>query len=363
MGARRRPVEDVELSALSGKRVLVTGHTGFKGAWLSLWLADLGAKVTGFSLPPETPSLFSGLKLDGLIDSRLGDVRDRDAVFSLFKDARPEVVLHLAAQPLVLRSYDDPAETFSTNVMGLVNVLDAARASKEVKVVQVITSDKCYENNETGRAYAEGDPLGGHDPYSASKACAEIVAASYRDSFFQTGASLATARAGNVIGGGDWARDRIVPDCARALAAGKPVVVRNPASVRPWQHVLEPLSGYLALACAQLAQPRRFAQAWNFGPDDAGNVTVEVLVEAAVKEWGSGRWEKAGGEGAREARLLRLDPSKARRELSWAPRWDVPRAVRETMRWYKAAQAPGFDARAFCRAQIAAYASEAAAAR
>lgn len=353
-------MEDVGLNALAGKRVLVTGHTGFKGAWLSLWLRDLGAAVTGFALPPETPSFYDGLRLNSLIDSRLGDVRDREAVLALFREVRPEVVLHLAAQPLVLRSYRDPAETFSTNVMGLVNLLDAARQTPSVKAVQVVTSDKCYENQETGRACREGDPLGGHDPYSASKACAEIVAAAYRDSFFGAGASLATARAGNVIGGGDWARDRILPDCARALAAGEPVVVRNPDSVRPWQHVLEPLSGYLTLACRQLKDPRRFAQSWNFGPDDAGNVTVRTLVETTVRHWGAGRWTHQPSNGGREAMLLRLDCAKSRRELGWRPRWSVEETVRETVRWYKAAAAPGFDALAFSRAQIAAYATASA---
>jgi CDP-glucose 4,6-dehydratase len=348
----------VELKALEGRRVLVTGHTGFKGSWLSLWLHDLGAKVSGFALPPEKPSLFSALKLDALIDSRLGDVRDAAAFGKALRQAKPEIVFHLAAQPLVLRSYEDPVETFSANVMGLVNLLDAARKVPSVKVLQIITTDKCYENDETGRAYAEGDPLGGRDPYSASKACAELVAASYRDSFYSSGASLATARAGNVIGGGDWAKDRILPDCARALKAKRPVVVRNPESVRPWQHVLEPLSGYLALACRQLEQPRRFSQAWNFGPDESDSVTVGALVESAVKHWGSGRWIQAPSDdgGGREARVLRLDCAKARRELGWSPRWSVEDAVRETMLWYKAAAAPRFDAPAFCRAQLADYA-------
>ncbi len=338
------------------RKILVTGHTGFKGAWLSLWLHEMGADVSGFSLPPSTkPSLFEKLGLAKRIDSTLGDLRDRAAVLKAVRRARPEFIFHLAAQPLVRRSYEDPAETFSTNIMGLVNLLDAVRKSDSVRVCQVITSDKCYENDETGRACNEADALGGRDPYSASKACAEIVAASYRRSFFKDGVSLATARAGNVIGGGDWSADRILPDCLRALSVGKPIVVRNPDSIRPWQHVFDPLTGYLMLAARQFSQPKRFSQAFNFGPAGAQSVSVRDVVNLVVKEWGGGAWIQRSDGAAREAGVLRLDCAKSRNLLGWVPRFDVALAVRETVRWHRAASVRGFDALVFSRERLAAY--------
>ena len=347
--------------AFAGRKVLVTGHTGFKGSWLSLWLHDLGARVSGLALAPDTqPSLFEQLGLERLIDSRMVDVRDAARVNKTLDETRPEVVFHLAAQPLVRLSYDQPAETFAVNVQGTANLLDAVRRTPSVRVVVVITTDKCYENRETDHAYREDDRLGGHDPYSASKACAELVTASYRDSFFKKDSrvSLSSARAGNVIGGGDWAKDRLLPDCMRALAAGKPVTVRNPRSVRPWQHVLEPLSGYLTLAARQLAEPQKFAEAWNFGPAPEDARTTAQIAELAVRGWGAGRWSAADADASapHEAGLLKLDSAKARTRLSWRPVYGADEAVAQTVAWYRAAAAPGFDAPAFTRRQIQEYA-------
>lgn len=346
---------------LSGRAVLVTGHTGFKGAWLSLWLKELGARVAGFALAPNTkPSLFTQLGLETLIDSRIGDVRDAALLEKTMREVRPEIVFHLAAQPIVRRSYASPAETFSTNVLGTVNLLDAVRRTDSVRVCQVITTDKCYENLETERAYREDDRLGGRDPYSASKACAELVVSSYRDSFFPAGAaSVSSVRAGNVIGGGDWAEDRLVPDCVRALAAGRAAVVRNPRSVRPWQFVLEPLSGYLRLASLQLAQGARYSEAWNFGPEPGDSRTAAQVADLVVRAWGSGRWDGPEAETAapHEAGQLRLDSGKARERLGWRPACGVEEGLARTVAWYRAAQEPGFDALSFSRRQIAEYAA------
>ena len=350
--------------AFSGRTVLVTGHTGFKGAWLSLWLRELGANVVGYALAPNTkPSLFEQLGLAKLVDSRLGDVRDAALLEKILRETRPEIVFHLAAQPLVRLSYEQPAETFATNVSGTANLLDAVRHADSVRAVTVITTDKCYENRETDQAYREDDRLGGRDPYSASKACAELVVSSYRASFFSAGAakrhraSVSTARAGNVIGGGDWATDRLIPDCLRALAAGKPISVRNPKSVRPWQHVLEPLSGYLRLAALQLAEPEKYAEAWNFGPSEGDARTAADVADLVVRAWGSGCWSSPAADGPQphEAGLLRLDSTKARERLSWRPVYGVDEAVAKTVAWHRAAAQPGFDALAFTRAQLADY--------
>lgn len=342
----------------AGRRVLVTGHTGFKGSWLSRWLLDLGAEVTGFALEPDTePALFRELALEAHLDSRIGDVRDAAAVSAVFAAARPEVVLHLAAQPLVRRSYSEPGYTFETNVMGTVNVLEACRACETVTAVVNVTTDKVYENPETGAAFSEGDPLGGHDPYSASKACSEIVSSSYRSAFFIPEGRIAhaTARAGNVIGGGDWAADRIVPDIARALAAGQPVQVRNPASVRPWQHVLEPLSGYLRLAEELITSPERVDRGYNFGPNPEDSRTVAELVDKAIAVWGSGQWERPELVGQpHEAGLLTLDIAKADAELGWRPVWGFDRAVERTVDWYRRISA-GEDPAAVTESDLAAY--------
>jgi CDP-glucose 4,6-dehydratase len=356
-------LEDVVMfgGAFSGRRVFVTGHTGFKGAWLAAWLLDLGAEVTGYALPPATdPSLFDELGLAAHARHVLADVRDRERLRREMVAARPSVVFHLAAQPLVRLGYAQPHETFETNVMGTVDVLEAVRACESVAAVVVVTSDKCYHNAETGRAFREEDPLGGRDPYSASKGCAELVTAAYRSSFFgeERGAAVASARAGNVIGGGDWAADRIVPDCVSAVVSEEPVVVRNPDAVRPWQHVLESLSGYLWLAACLLRDGGTFAGAWNFGPagEDAAR-PVRWVVETFLEEWGAGSWsvpERADGR-LREARLLSLDSGKARDLLGWREVWDAATAVRRTAAWYRAFYDGSRSAQALVADQLRAY--------
>jgi len=334
--------------AYSGRRVFVTGHTGFKGSWLSYWLTQLGAQVTGYALePPTEPSLFGALGLGGLVRHVVADVRDRDRLMSEMRAARPDIVFHLAAQPLVRQGYLEPQETFATNVMGTVNLLEAARTCDSVAAVMVVTSDKCYDNAETGRAFRESDAMGGRDPYSASKGCAELVTAAYRTSFFSVAdsAAIASARAGNVIGGGDWASDRIIPDCVRALVAGEDVYVRNPEAIRPWQHVLEPLAGYLQLGTRLLVEGNAVGGAWNFGPaDDDSARSVRWVVEQFLAEWGSGTWtslDDAGGE-PQEAQRLSLDSAKARELLQWASVWKADVAVSRTAAWYRRyVEAPG----------------------
>ena len=327
------------LAALRGRRVLVTGDTGFKGSWLSLWLHDLGCEVHGYALPPEgATSHFEQLGLSRLIRHVDGDVRDADRLARAFRDARPEVVIHLAAQPIVRRSYRDPKETFDTNVAGGVNVLECVRASDDVAALVFATSDKCYRNLEVTRSYVETDQLGGHDPYSASKAAAELVFASYLDSYFRArpGTGAATSRAGNVIGGGDWAEDRIIPDCIRALSAGRPVRIRSPRATRPWQHVLEPLSGYLVLAAALLRDPSAHEGSWNFGPPESSVHTVGDVVDLVIGHWGSGSVEvEPAPTGMHEASLLSLNCDKARDGLGWTPRWDFPTTIGRTVEWYR----------------------------
>ncbi|MBI4347011.1 MAG: CDP-glucose 4,6-dehydratase [Elusimicrobia bacterium] len=349
-------------SAFEGRRVLLTGHTGFKGGWLALWLKRLGARVTGYALPPRTgDTFFRDARVAEGMTSIMGDIRDLPALIAAFRKHRPELVFHLAAQPLVRLSYEEPVETFAVNVLGTVHVLEAVRKTPSVAAAVVVTSDKCYENRGTGPAYVEGDAMGGHDPYSASKGAAELVTASYRRSFFADRIGLASARAGNVVGGGDWAKDRILPDCARALRAGKPIVVRNPASVRPWQHVLEPLSGYLQLAARLLDDPGRFSGPWNFGPADSERITVLELTRLFVKAWGSGKFVIRKDIGAvHEARTLALDPAKAAKLLGWRSALSAEETIAETVAWYKASGTRGFDAAAFTLGQIDAYGRRAA---
>lgn len=327
------------------RSVFVTGHTGFKGGWLALWLHQLGAKVHGYALiPPTKPSLFEVTRIESMLASdKRSDLADLAALKSTIKEARPDVIFHLAAQPLVRESYRDPLGTYASNVMGTAHVLEAARATTSVRAIVLITTDKVYENREWVYSYREIDPLGGHDPYSASKAAAEIVAASYRASFFggKKGhpARVATTRSGNVIGGGDWAGDRLVPDCLRAFAAGEPVRLRFPKAVRPWQHVLEPLAGYLQLA-EQLCGPEgdRFAKAWNFGPAVSGDAAVGEVAETVARLWGrDSRVEfEPSNENPPEAGLLRLDKTMARTELGWQPRWSLQQALARTVDWHKA---------------------------
>ncbi|MGD0122797.1 MAG: CDP-glucose 4,6-dehydratase [Candidatus Limnocylindrales bacterium] len=321
------------------RKVFVTGHTGFKGAWLAEWLVTLDAEVTGYALdPPTEPSLFAALDLGVRLKHVVADVRDRDCVVAAVHAAQPSVIFHLAAQALVRRAYRDPRETFETNVMGTVNVLEAARTCPSVRAVVIVTSDKCYQNLETGRPFRETDAMGGRDPYSASKGCAELVTTAYRESYFADGAAVASARAGNVMGGGDWAADRIIPDCVRALAAGEPIVVRNPGAIRPWQHVLDPLSGYLRLGALMLREGRRYQGAWNFGPTDEDSARpVRWVVERFLKEWGPGSWTipTEAGRQPHEAHWLSLDSAKAREQLGWAPVWDGQTAVRQTASWYR----------------------------
>lgn len=335
------------LAIFRGKRVLVTGDTGFKGSWLSLWLSHLGAQVYGYALPPERAhDHFNLLKLQDRITHQDGDIRDGDRLRAFVEHAQPEFVFHLAAQALVRRSYRDPKETFDTNVGGSVNVLEAIRATPSVRALVYITSDKCYKNREWVWGYRENDELGGRDPYSASKAAAELVFAAYGDSFFEmrNDFGYASVRAGNVIGGGDWSEDRIVPDCIKALSAGQPIVLRRPHATRPWQHVLEPLGGYLLLAAALRRDPKRYSSAWNFGPHAEANRTVQNLTQAIVAEWGAGTIEvQASGTDQHEAGLLHLNCDKAHHHLDWGSRWNFERTVRETVAWYRA-MAGGADA-------------------
>lgn len=337
-----------------GRRVFLTGHTGFKGGWLTVWLGELGAEVHGYSLsPPTNPSLFEAANVEQLLASHtIGDVRDADALGEAMTAAEPEVVIHMAAQPLVRQSYAEPVETYSTNVMGTVNLLEAALAVRTVRAVVNVTSDKCYENREWERPYREDDAMGGHDPYSSSKGCAELVAQAYQRSFFGDGKWLASARAGNVIGGGDWAVDRLLPDFFRALDANEPLTIRSPEAVRPWQHVLEPLSGYLKLAEALHDMGADFAGGWNFGPAEDDAWSVRRIIDFLVPD-GRGV-NMANAPQPHEANMLKLDSSKARRELGWQPVWDIKRALAMTADWHDAWRT-GDDMGSVCRQQIAAY--------
>jgi len=343
-----------------GKRVLLTGHTGFKGGWLSLWLQKKGAVVAGYALQPAyAESLFELASVGEHMDSVIADIRDLDALKGVFERFRPEIVFHLAAQPLVRLSYVEPAETFETNVLGTVNLLEAVRKTRDCRVVVSITSDKCYENKEWVWGYRETDPMGGHDPYSASKGCAEIVNAAYRRSFFEAlgerQIALATARAGNVIGGGDFSKDRLVPDIMAAIVKGKSLNIRSPGAIRPWQHVLEPLSGYMLLAEKLWGSPKDYAQSWNFGPAAEDSRPVRWMVEKLIERWGEGvPWELDSAPNFHEANALTLDSTKARVSLGWKPRWTLDQALSAIVNWYKAYQR-GDSIRDVVLRQIAAY--------
>lgn len=340
-----------------GKRVLLTGHTGFKGSWLSLWLQSMGAKVGGLALtPPTDPALFEVARVADGMDHCIADIRDFASVHARLNSFRPEIVIHMAAQPLVRLSYQQPIETYATNVMGTVHVLEAARHADSVRTIVNVTTDKCYENREWVWGYREDEPMGGHDPYSNSKGCAELVSSAYRRSFLKgAGIAMATARAGNVIGGGDWAADRLVPDVLRALERREPVQIRNPHAVRPWQHVLEPLAGYLVLAQRLHEQGQDWAEGWNFGPHDDDARPVQWIVERLCQDWGDGaRWALQPGEHPHESHYLKLDISKARQRLQWAPRWWLEAALDRIAQWHRA-WLQGHDMRAFCLNQISQY--------
>ena len=322
-----------------GKSVFLTGHTGFKGSWLSLWLQSLGAEVHGFALePPTTPNLFSVAQVAaGIASNTIGDIRDLATVQKAMYEAQPEIVIHMAAQSLVRLSYKEPVETYATNIMGTVHVLESARHTQSIKTILVITTDKCYENKERQFGFSENEPMGGHDAYSSSKGCAELVTAAYRTSFFQQqGIAIATARAGNVIGGGDWATDRLVPDILRAFEKNQPVLIRNPHAIRPWQHVLEPLSGYLSLVEHLHTQGEPFAEGWNFGPKDEDARSVEWIVEYLVGIWGNGAsWQQDDRFHPHETSYLKLDISKAKTRLSWQPLWSLETALEKITAWHQ----------------------------
>ncbi|MFA7317962.1 MAG: CDP-glucose 4,6-dehydratase [Sulfuricella sp.] len=345
-----------------GKRVLLTGHTGFKGGWLSLWMQSMGANVTGYALqPPTQPSLFEVARVGDGMRSHIADIRDLDRLAAVMRETQPEIVIHMAAQPLVRYSYVNTVETYATNVMGTVNLLEAVRQVGSVKVVINITSDKCYENREWIWGYRENDPMGGYDPYSSSKGCAELVASAYRNSFFNPstfethGVALASVRAGNVIGGGDWAEDRLIPDFMRAIMAGRPVVIRSPQSIRPWQHVLEPLSGYLLLAQRLWTDGTAFAEGWNFGPVDEDAKPVEWIVEQLTELWGEGAsWELDSRMQPHEAHYLKLDISKARMRMGWRPRWNLAYTLESIVEWHRAWKNEE-DMHALCLRQIQSY--------
>ena len=324
-------------SIYKDKRVFITGHTGFKGSWLSLWLTSLGAKVCGYSLLPETtPSMFEELGIQNRIEkSVIGDILDEEFLTRTVEDFRPEIVFHLAAQPLVRLSYSEPVLTYKTNVIGTLNVLETARKCQSVKAFVNVTTDKCYENREVRHGYTEDEPMGGYDMYSSSKGCVEIMSSSYRRSFLNDGFSLATARAGNVIGGGDWASDRLITDCIRAINSNIPIEIRKPNAVRPWQHVLEPLSGYLLLGQKLLEEGAKFAEGFNFGPDENSVLSVEDVAKSVVKNYGKGEVVVRKKDELHEANMLMLNIEKARRVLGWRPTYSTDEAIFETVKWYK----------------------------
>lgn len=339
------------------KTVFITGHTGFKGGWLALWLHQMGARVHGYALAPNTkPNLFTEADVAGvLVEHKIADIRDAQALHAAMAAAQPEIVLHLAAQPLVRYSYEEPVETFSTNVMGTVNLFEAVRKVDSVKAIVNVTTDKCYENREWVWSYREEEAMGGHDPYSSSKACSEIITAAYRRSFLaEQGVGVASARAGNVIGGGDWSADRLVPDFLKAMDAKQRLLIRSPRAIRPWQHVLEPLSGYITLAENLYRQPCEYAEAWNFGPAEDDARTVQWIVDQLVAATPGASWQVDGKPQVHEANYLKLDSSKARSRLDWKPRWNLKSALDKTVAWH-AAWRNGQDMQEATLAQIRAY--------
>jgi CDP-glucose 4,6-dehydratase len=321
-----------------GKRVFLTGHTGFKGSWTALWLHSLGAIVKGYALsPPTDPSLFNEAKIDSIIDSKIGDIRNQDMLYEYMTTFNPDILIHMAAQPLVRYSYDAPIETYEVNVIGTVKVLEVARSCTNLKAIVNITTDKCYENDGRSEGYKESDPMGGHDPYSSSKGCAELVASAYRRSFLQDqGIGLASVRAGNVIGGGDWADDRLIPDILRSFEKNEPVVIRNPKATRPWQHVLEPLSGYLVLAQRLYKNQEDYAEGWNFGPNEKDVKPVGWILDKMIAKWPNSSWELDQNSNPHEAGFLNLDISKAESKMGWKPVWELSQALDKIIDWQKA---------------------------
>lgn len=347
----------IEKEFWAGKKVLITGHTGFKGSWLSLWLQSLGANLHGFAFePPTEPNLFTIARVGEAMSTTLGDIRNYEEIRRCIVEFRPEIIIHMAAQALVRQSYLEPVKTYATNVMGTVHVLEAARQSNSVQCLLNVTTDKCYENREWAWGYREDEPMGGHDPYSSSKGCAELVSSAYRRSFFQSsGIALATARAGNVIGGGDWAPDRLIPDMLRAFAQGKPAYIRNPDAIRPWQHVLEPLSGYLILLQALWSEKQLFAEAWNFGPNDSDAKPVKWIAERLKDLWGNGAaWRQDNGIQPHESNYLKLDISKARYKLDWQPRWNLETTLAKISCWQKSWLARE-DMKSHCMREVCEY--------
>ena len=355
----------IDSSFWAGRRVLITGHTGFKGSWLSLWLQELGAIVTGYALEPITEqNLFDIAGVSSGMSSEIGDIRDFEQLTDTIRRAKPEIVMHLAAQPLVRRSYSDPIETYSTNIIGLVNLFEAIRKIGGVAACVNVTSDKCYENREWAYGYREIDPMGGYDPYSSSKGCAELITSAYRRSFFSdnrhaVSLALASARAGNVIGGGDWSVDRLIPDILRAITSNRPALIRNPSAIRPWQHVLEPLSGYLILAERLLGpDASRFTEGWNFGPAPDDTRPVAWIAEKMTKRWGEGAsWIKDIENGPHEAHFLSLDCLKSHRDLGWAPKWNIEVTIDKIIDWHRQ-YASGMPMREYTLSQIAEYMAE-----
>lgn len=347
----------------SGKKVFLTGHTGFKGGWLTIWLASMGAKISGYALSPSTsPNLYEAAKIASLCErSLIADIRELNSLRKALVEAAPDVVIHMAAQPLVRYSYANPVETYATNVMGTVHLLESVRSCPSVRAVLVITTDKCYENKEWVWGYRENEPMGGYDPYSNSKGCAELVTAAYRQSFFSEKAyanhrvAIASARAGNVIGGGDWSEDRLIPDAITAFQTNQPLMIRSPQATRPWQHVLEPLSGYLVLAQALFERGANFSGAWNFGPQDSDARPVKEVIELLISQWGdTAVWQQDGALQPHEAHFLKLDCSKAKKALSWSARWSLEKAISAIVEWQRA-YSNGEDMLGVTRKQIDSY--------
>ena len=321
-----------------GKRVFLTGHTGFKGSWFSLWLSSLGAEVKGYALnPPTSPSLFNEARVSSIIDSQIGDIRDQDALYESMTVFDPDILIHMAAQPLVRYSYEAPIETYEVNVIGTAKVLEVARSCPNLKAIVNITTDKCYENDGRSEGYKENDPMGGYDPYSSSKGCAELVTSAYRCSFLQSqDIGLASVRAGNVIGGGDWADDRLIPDILRSFEKDEPVVIRNPKATRPWQHVLEPLSGYLVLAQKLYKDQKEYAEGWNFGPNDNNAKPVDWILDKMISKWPDSSWRLDTNSNPHEADFLKLDISKAKLKIGWNPIWELNYTLGRIVTWHQA---------------------------